>query len=1018
MPLNTSSLLPQRRRRIGVSPDVTESFGNAAVDVANPQATSGQRNDLGAFANPSFRSNALQQRASQMALDLGYDPQQEIAAAQTGINAQFDESQNKLARIFALDPGGTKSGTAQNRLETLETGRATTLSQTKQDILNRAGAEQRANVGTLDALLSSGSQRQIAGATTQSQLQNESLNRAIAQSGVTGQYTDPQTGQTYTPQAIKQYQDQLALQQSQVTGQYQGQQTEAARAARAQEALQGRQVTVSEAAQSTDASIRQEALRLQAEIQRGSLSIDQANQSLNDFIQRGQLAVSQRQITLAEGAQSDDVRIRNESLALQDRIQTGQLSVQQADQLLNDFIQREQIKLQDAQLFGSQVTGVTLEDFAYANGLGGRGRAEILRAAQDAGFTLDPATNKLVRQTLQSQAQTFAQAAQQAQLTGEFIDPKTGQKLDTLEKTQQAFTEKIQEAQLTGNLDDVATLAARSLALQEAELSGEIVTDEGVKKTIAQKALDLQGQIQKGQLALQQQAQAFGQNITEAELTGMYDRMGNETGAFQAAFNAKSGDANYNSRYDFDGNGVVDFKDWTEFAKISNNEPVQTLQGQIVQQQKAQNDFNQRVTEAGLTGTFAGQQTVQEAQRRFENAMTESQLFVDAPPITLNMNDYGKAFNARQGDANYRKELDIDNNGVINFTDFIELTGSGRVEILSGSMTDPFGSNLTFTYKPEGRMSTIAAQLGLDEKRLAEQTRQFNQTYEQSRNEFLTNTTGIVYDEDGNPTNLTTMQKQQYDEAKRQFNEQLETQVSQFAEQLGFRYDELQTRKDIAKDTAISQAILAGFGALGQLGSTALGAALGAGAAAAAGAGAGAAAGAGAGAAATGAGLAGFTAVAASAAALGIPFVLDAVIPEPSHEQRLGMTNAKIAEEITKKYGPQDPAKLAQFIQANQQNWDRTLRANPGAGIDLIVGSTVSNYTSKPLSTTGNVAGTGGTFIPDQPQPQPQGNKQFKIQNGRIIDNRPDSPTYNMDLGDASNSWLLNELKKLGQVQQ
>jgi len=853
MPQNTNFSLSTPRYRkqrgglIGVTPDVMETFGSAGAPVQNPTQT---------FNPQEFQSSALQNRANELALDLGYDPQEEIATAQTGINAQFDESQNKLARIFALDPGGTKSGTAQNRLETLETGRATTLATTKQDILNRAGTEQRANISTLDAILSSTQNRNIAGATSQSQLQTDSLNRAIASSGVTGTYTDPQTGQTYTPQAIKQYQDQLALQQSQVTGQYQGQQT------------------LASAAQSADINLRQEAQRLQTEIQRGSLSVDQANQQLNDFVQREQVRL--------QGQQTQS-QLANESLqrAIAAGSQTGQFIDPQTGQAYTTEQVRqfnEQLNLQKAGLTGELGGKATLQGRSQQVTELNAALERAVAQGNATGTFTDPMTG-VSQETLQAEiarAQTRLQesaanlneAAQVAQLTGKFVNPTTGETLDTLAKTDQAFQQEVQRASLTGDLNGVATLAARSLALQEAELTGQV----GDQKTVAQKALDLQGQIQKGQLALQQQAQAFGQNITEAELTGTYDRMGNETGAFQASFNAKSGEANYNARYDFNSDGVINFSDWTEFAKISNNEPVQTLQGQVLQEQKALNDFNKKVTESGLTGTFSGNQTVQEAQRRFENSMKESQLFVDAPPMTLNINDYSKAFNSQQGQANYRKDLDIDSNGVINFTDFIEVVGSGRIEVLSGSVTDPFGSNLTFTYKPEGKTSVIAAQLGLDEKRLSEQTRQFNQTYEQARNEFLTNTTGIVYDEQGNPTNMTTLQQQQYDEAKRKFNKEMEVHVSEYAQTLGFNYEELTTRKDIAKDTAISQAILAGFGALGQLGSTALGAALGAGAAGGvAAAGGGAVAGAGAGGAAAGGGLA--TAIGAGAT-IAAPFLI------------------------------------------------------------------------------------------------------------------------------------------------
>jgi hypothetical protein len=734
----------------------------------------------------TFQPNALnlsgvESRLNTMTAGLQPDLQAEQDARMSELERTLGETRAQLGRQFALTPGGTttpglQGGEQQRGFENLELGALSLQDKIRADVAARTGAEQRANIGVL-----SGLQQQQFGQGAQNRQQIEAERAQGAQE---------------------------ELQAGQLIGTFQGQQT------------------LASAAQSADINLRNRALDLQAEVQRGQLSIEQANQQLNDFVQRGQLGVAQRQVSVAEGAQSADTRIREEALRLQAEIQRGQLSVSQADQRLNDFIQRGQLgiaqqqvdeqtrqfdatqTLRTTELMGvAQGASASYDEIAQRFGWMGLGSAETIRNAEAMGMVYDPVSHTFSA----APKLTLQAAAQQAQLTGDFIDPRTGETIDTIAKTQQAFNERIEEANLTGVWDDgtvkdMETLAARALALREGELTGTV----GDKQTIAAKALALQQEIQRGSLALQKSAQAFGQRITEAELTGVYQKMGTEeTGAFQAAFNAQEGDANFNPRYDLDGDGKIDFQDWLNFAAISNNAPVQTVQAQALQEQKLLREFNEKVTAAGLTGTYQGQQTVQEEQRRFQNQMTEAQLFVDAPPVTLGWNDFTKSFNAKMGDPNYDAHMDFDRNGVINFTDFVSLAGSDRVSIMSGSIDNP--ASLVFTYRPEGKITAIAAQLGLDERRLSEQTRQFNETLQQQQQQFLTNATGLIVNPDGtfDTSGMTTLEKQQFEEQKTQFNDQFDEQVRQFGLQLGLSEDRL----DVEKDAVMAQLIAAGIGA-------------------------------------------------------------------------------------------------------------------------------------------------------------------------------------------------------------
>tara|TARA_R110000744_G_scaffold220621_1_gene339438 strand:- start:79 stop:1827 length:1749 start_codon:yes stop_codon:yes gene_type:complete len=366
----------------------------------------------------------------------------------------------------------------------------------------------------------------------------------------------------------------------------------------------------------------------------------------------------------------------------------------------------------------------------------------------------------------------------------------------------------------------------RDLALAKAQKRQQIRTQAGAEQranvtTINSLLNDAeQRTISRAQLKLQERAQEFGESVTEAQLTGIYQKVGSVVFEdFNAAFGSEQGDDNYNIDYDFDGNGAVEFSDFIEFSKAAESGTTQTLAGRQLQASIAQQNFDQTVTRAGLTGSFDGEETIQNMQQEFENGLATAQIFGGKPPVMYTEEEFAGSLDAVKGDIMYRSEYDVNGDGVITQGDFDKITV--RSEDLG---------NGVMMYQPPGSQTLSARELGLSEKQFTEAVRQFNQGNEIRASEFFTQFSGwqwdtnsdgtLALDEDGNPTaatrmklfkneitgefyerevQLSSLEREHLGEAQRQFDESMKDDMFKFLKQLGFSEKEL--RESLANDS-------------------------------------------------------------------------------------------------------------------------------------------------------------------------------------------------------------------------
>ena len=360
---------------------------------------------------------------------------------------------------------------------------------------------------------------------------------------------------------------------------------------------------------------------------------------------------------------------------------------------------------------------------------------------------------------------------------------------------ERAKRQRMSVARLTGMTGEGesgrATRILGTIGAEEMRQKGALETDiqqerlAGIQAISGAQSSQAQEDINRFALELTQQNQSFDQRTTEAELTGIMRAFGHQDVLnFEASMNSSSGDESYQERWDFDRDGKIDAEDYKEMARIAKGSAVQTLQGKLVQRQIKSSQFNDAVTKAGITGLYDGKQTVQDVQRKYENRITESQIFVDSPPVATTMGDLNEAMNSKIGDPNYRLDFDYDGNGVIDSDDIKQIVNDPNSE-LSGDATDP---NSMVMFNKPGKITVIARKLGLDEFTVREGARQFDATIGQKNKEFLIKASGYIYGDDGLPTHdengelLTTFEREKFKQDISEFNQTFSTAKDQFAE--------------------------------------------------------------------------------------------------------------------------------------------------------------------------------------------------------------------------------------------
>ena len=127
-------------------------------------------------------------------------------------------------------------------------------------------------------------------------------------------------------------------------------------------------------------------------------------------------------------------------------------------------------------------------------------------------------------------------------------------------------------------VDSDLTISQRYASVQERQVA------------VAEKDQAATESINLHRLALEEKVAEQGMKVTEAQITGIWQEYGvEEMGAFQDSFNKKNGDTGYNARYDMDGNGVVNFTDFTSFTRLATT-GVPTVQAQQLREGARQFD--------------------------------------------------------------------------------------------------------------------------------------------------------------------------------------------------------------------------------------------------------------------------------------------------------------------------------------------------------------------------------------------------------------------------------------------
>jgi hypothetical protein len=709
------------------------------------------------------------------ALTLDFDPTQEIASRTAQIEQRFQKARKSLGRQFAISPGGTtteglQSGQEQRRFEELESGRISELNRLDAEISQRTGTERRANLAALQGVQRGSEQAELAAEQINLQGVGQSINARQTERG-------------------------LGLREAEIFGGDVG----------------GTKRTVT--SKQLEEQIRQ------FDIETGT--------RVQEFAQRHGLSV----------LEFDEAKRQFDSGVALD------------DKQLEETIRQFNKDLEQRQGEFSQSSAFEKDRIAIAE-----------RAV-----------------TLDEQKETNAQALRRAQLTGSFnlTDGNGNPILDD-----------------QGNPVTVETLAAREMVLAEAEATGVF----GDKQTMRARELALKEEIERGRLELQTQAERFGQNVSEAEITGVYRQMGmNEMGEFWKAFGSSgqgvgsaegrigAGGAKYSERYDLNNDREINYHDYDLFKEIAQGTGgVDTLAGQTLAETKANRYFDEavrrgqatgtfegkttaaekdrifrenfakaeltgmfegattteekrrifeeNVTKSGITGYFESEATADERKTLFDNSLKSAQLFGGSPPVSFTDDEWTKSLGKTSKDPDYRPEFDLNQDGKIEMDELLEV--SNRVEKVGG----------VNVYTPPGKQTIASRELNLDEKRVNIAAAQFEDRFSEMKREFDSQFSGNLYNEKGVPimefktrppfqdpeTGLWThfkgewgpvggLARDQLTTQQTQWQQNFDTMVTQFADQMGFAKEQMEATSDANEMFAWSNLVSGLFQALGNL---------------------------------------------------------------------------------------------------------------------------------------------------------------------------------------------------------
>ena len=291
---------------------------------------------------------------------------------------------------------------------------------------------------------------------------------------------------------------------------------------------------------------------LDEEVQKGTLTVAQARQKLDEEIQRGQLGIQTKE-------QGEASRIRNLTLELDRQVQLGQLSVAERNQKLDEEIQRGQLGLSTKE----QEEASRIRDLSL----------QLDKQVQLGQLTVAEKNQKLDEEIKRGQLEidTARMWMDRDRLTSDLTGKYLGK--DTLAARQVA----VQEAQL-----EVETLnAALKRALDQGQATGTFVDP-----VTGEQQQTLQAKLQDAQIRLE-----------EAQVTGDYRTVQGEVlktlAAKQQEIDKRLAEAGLMGEYT-DANGNVIGK---------------TLTAQQLDLQRTNDEVTRAIQRAQATGTFVDPET-------------------------------------------------------------------------------------------------------------------------------------------------------------------------------------------------------------------------------------------------------------------------------------------------------------------------------------------------------------------------------------------------------------------------
>jgi hypothetical protein len=510
-------------------------------------------------------------------------------------------------------------------------------------------------------------------------------------------------------------------------------------------------------------------------VARGSITRDDADQLLRER----QTVIAERDISLQEASQGDDVRLREYALDLQNKIQSGQLTEEQA---------RTQLEVRQV-------------------------RVQELQQIQQAAAETSRLSMEQTRTDIANVGAALDRAIAQGQVTGEFVDPQTGETRETLQAKAQTHQKELQDKQF----DQQVIEASNNFTLGNREADARF------------KDIEERGKISANELS--QRKEEFTRTALQRD-NEFIDSMQLSRDEFdELKRKNEAGELDTTKRTDLAYSQFEDMKKARDEKFVSD-----------VAFRDAEAFFQRDVQRAVITGEFEGKTTAAQAQQLWANASEEAQLYGDGPPRLINWNAYDPTSDkyikgllySKKGDPSYDSAYDMDGNGVIENKDMFALhakaqgngglgggnymvTDKGRTTLAAQQMlinSSQFQDELSLKLKGvTNDEDRVAIEQQLADDRMTQFRDEIDlrkDDMQRMKNEFATSQTGVIsrvdpvtgdlvpqyiqgpstQNADGSWTPgpwqpATTMSKQNHEQATQRFNRDFNITASQIATRIG-----------------------------------------------------------------------------------------------------------------------------------------------------------------------------------------------------------------------------------------